>query len=212
MEAGMQRYGVGSRVWRDSVPFNLKYAFTDDWGIRLGGELVVRAPDPDGGTEFGIGDTSLVLKRRFAFSDSSAAGIEVGANFPTAPSGLHAGSGGVDLVATAIYSADLGAKLHVDVNLDVIHFGDAPVVGGRDQLLWAVALSRDMGAGWGLEGEVSGIDEKKTPALTQVLVAASYSPYKSIAWDFGLAHVTSGSQSSWALLAGATLLLTRLSP
>jgi hypothetical protein len=210
LEAGVQRYDVATRIWRDSIPYTLKLAFTDDWGIRVGGELLARIPDPAGGDVLGFGDTSLVLKRRFALNDASALGLEAGVEFPTAATGLHSGSGGTDFTLTGIYSVDFGTGLHADVNLGVTRLGTVPPAVSRDQLLWAIAVSHDLGAGWGLAGEVSGIDQGGVSASTQVLMAASYSARKSITWDFGVARSATAATSSWSVLAGGTFLLSQV--
>jgi hypothetical protein len=210
LEAGLQRYSVATRVWRDSIPYSVKLAFTEDWGIRAGGELLARIPDPSGGDVLGFGDTSLVLKRRFALNDASALGLEAGVEFPTAHPGLHSGSGDTDFTINGIYSADFGAGMHADLNLGITRLGTVPSTVSRDQILWAIAISRDLGAGWGLAGEVSGIDQSGVSASTQVLLAASYSARKSITWDFGVARAAAGTTTSWSVLAGGTFLLSRV--
>ncbi len=189
------------------MPYTLKLAFTDDWGIRAGGELVVRTRDSAGQDDLGFGDTSVVLKRRFAVNDTSALGLEVGAVFPSAPDGLHSGSGATDFTVNGIYSADFGPALHADVNIGVTRLGNTQPSSSRDQVLWAIAVSRDLGAGWGLSGEVSGTDQGGVSPSTQLLLATSYSPRKSIAWDFAVARVRSAAVSSWSILAGGTFLL-----
>jgi hypothetical protein len=206
LESGYQRIGVGTGSWRDSIPYTLKLAFTDDWGIRAGGELLVRTRDSDGHDALGFGDTSFVVKRRFALNNASALGLEAGVVFPTAPAGLHSGSSATDFTVNGIYSADFGSALHADVNLGVIRLGNVSSA-SRDQVLWAIAVSHDLGAGWGLSGEVSGTDQGGVSPSTQLLVATSYSARKSITWDFGVARARSSAASSWSVLAGGTFLL-----
>jgi hypothetical protein len=208
LEAGYQRIGAGTGTWRDSIPFTLKLAFSDDWGIRAGGELLVRTRDSAHQDDQGFGDTSVVLKRRFAVNDASALGLEVGAVFPTAPTGLHSGSGATDITVNGIYSADFGPALHADVNVGVAHLGTTQPGSSRDQVLWAIAVSRDLGSGWGMSGEASGTDQGGVSPSTQLLLATSYSPRKSIAWDFGVARARTAAVSSWSVLAGGTFLLT----
>jgi hypothetical protein len=66
------------------LPYTLKLAFTPDWGIRVGGDAWVRQAEPGDSAQAGVGDTSVVLKRRFAVSDATAWGLELGETFPTA--------------------------------------------------------------------------------------------------------------------------------
>ena len=101
---------------RASVPYTLKYAFTDDWGVRVGGETFAHARLADSTTDSGFGDTALVLKRRFAIDQAAAFGLELGAAFATAKPALRVGSGKTDWSLDGIYSTDLG-RWHADVNL-----------------------------------------------------------------------------------------------
>ncbi len=78
------------------MPYTLKYAFTDDWGVRVGRRGVRALCEGDGSRETGFGDTGFILKRRFAVDERSAFGLEVGALYPTARPGLQCGSGKPD--------------------------------------------------------------------------------------------------------------------
>ena len=71
LETGLQSLGNPDSSRRDSLPYSVKLALTPDWGVRIGGELLVRAPADFGARAAGFGDTSLVIKRRFALDDSS---------------------------------------------------------------------------------------------------------------------------------------------
>src|SRR5215831_10283165 len=76
---GLVANGPASGASRATLPYTLKLAFTPDWGVRIGGDAWVR--DVEGSFQpavTGGGDTDLVLKRRFAISDASAWGLELG--------------------------------------------------------------------------------------------------------------------------------------
>jgi hypothetical protein len=53
-------------------------------GHEIRGDAVVRQVGADGSSVHGGGDTTAVLKRRFAVSDTSAFGLELGVKLPTA--------------------------------------------------------------------------------------------------------------------------------
>jgi hypothetical protein len=120
-----------------------KQGSPDDWGIRLGRDIFARVPVLDR-KDVGIGGTSVVLKRRFALNYASALGLEAGIDFPTARPGLHAGSGGTDLFINGIYGSDFGTGLHADASLGVTRMGTVPRAVSRNQILWAVAVSRGL--------------------------------------------------------------------
>src|SRR5205823_12241885 len=119
--AGGQHSRADDPRRRDSLPYTLKLAFTPDWGLRLGGDAWVRETPAVGGRLSGGGDTTVVLKRRFAVDDASAFGLELGTKLPTAHSGL--GSGHADWGVNAIYSADFAGAWHTDLNLNTTHLG-----------------------------------------------------------------------------------------
>src|SRR3982751_5448276 len=108
-EAGLQHAHDGAVARRDSAPLTLKLAFTPDWGVRVGIDAGVLSRGEDGAHSSGVGDTSVVVKRRFAIDDNSAFGLEGGAILATAHHGVGSGSGKADWTAAAIHSADFGA-------------------------------------------------------------------------------------------------------
>jgi hypothetical protein len=209
-EAGLQSLDVGTRAGRDSAPYTVKLAISDDWGVRIGGELLVHDPSADSRQVTGLGDTSVILKRRFALNVRSAFGLEVGTTAPTAPSGLHSGSGKIDSGVTLIYSTNLGTTLHADLNVGFTRLGLARVGESRHQTLWALALSDAIGPRWGLVGELSGNRQVGTDDRSQVLFAASYSPNKRITWDFGSTRGKTAARPRWTVFAGSTFFLSRL--
>ena len=83
VEAGFQG-DRGRDLSGDSVPYLLKYAFTNDWGLLLGGNAYIRNVDLGGQASDGFGDTELLVKHRIPVLDGTAFGFETGARFPTA--------------------------------------------------------------------------------------------------------------------------------
>ena len=206
VEAGLQRSrDDGSR--RDSLPYTLKLAFTPDWGIRIGGDAAVREADASG-SRSGFGDTSVVLKRRFAINDASAFGLEGSAKFATARDGL--GSGHSDYGVNGIYSSDFAPDWHLDVNLNATRLGDRGAGLARVQTGWAFSVSRTLSEKWGIGGELSGTHRGGTPSTSQVLVAASYSVSPQVVFDAGVARGLTSASGTWTFMTGLTFLAGRL--
>src|SRR5580765_8249253 len=155
--------GAGS-ARRDSVPYTLKLAFTPDWGVRLGGDAWVRQADETGQRVSGGGDSSIVLKRRFAINDASAFGLEAGATFPTGRRGISSGKS--DYSLNAIYRADIGSY-HTDLNLVSTRIGAVDPDVNRLQTLWAASLSKSLSERWGVVGEFSGTHQRGVDGTTQ---------------------------------------------
>ena len=210
MEWGLQRSADPDASHRDSLPYSVKLALSPDWGVRVGGELWVQTPDDRGQRVTGTGDTSLVLKRRFALDDQSALGLEVGTVLATAPTPLHSGSGRSDYTVTGIYSSDFMIHWHTDLNLGLTQQGAKAPGTAQQQLTWAAAISHDLGAGWGFAGELSGTRQSGAAATRQWLIAASFSPVSALTLDAGLAHALGGAGPSWSVFAGATLPLAKI--
>jgi hypothetical protein len=210
IEAGWQGADQGAGGRRDSVPYTLKLALSDDWGVRIGGEGWVGGGDAQGRRASGAGDTALIVKRRFAVDARSAFGVEFGATAPTAGAELHSGSGGTDYTATGIYSADLDATWHMDLNVGVTRLAVTEPATSRRQASWAAALADAVGGRWGVVGEWSGTRRGGTSATGQFLVAATYGADKRLVLDFGLARGSTAATPSWTVFAGCTVLAARL--
>lgn len=206
LEGGAWRQ-LGGDARRDSLPWTAKLAFSDDWGIRIGGEAWVRQTDELGQTLSGNGLTGIVLKRRFAVDERSAFGLELGATLPTGHSGIV--SGKTDTALNAIYSADLG-DWHTDLNLTAIHLGAPDAGTSHQQTLWAASLSRQLSDALGLVGEFSGTHQSGAGNASQFLFAASYSVTKSLVLDAGMARRVSGGAPTWQAVAGFTWVAARL--
>jgi hypothetical protein len=206
LEGGVWRQ-IGKDAHRDSLPWTAKLAFTDDWGIRIGGEALVRQTDVLGQTLSGNGLTGVQLKRRFAVDEQSAFGLEFGATLPTGQSGIVSGKADTDI--NAIYSADFG-DWHTDINMTAIYQGAPDAGTSHLQTLWAVALSRPLNDVLGLVGEFSGTHQSGAGSAAQLLFAASYSVAKSLVLDAGVARRVSGGAPTWQAVAGFTWVAVRV--
>jgi hypothetical protein len=190
---------------RTSLPYTLKLAFTPDWGIRIGGEAWVRDTFP-GSAETGVGDTAVVLKRRFAVSDATAWGLELGETFPTAKSGL--GLGHAATTVNGIFSSDFAPAWHTDINLNETHVGGS----GQPspwQLGWAAAVSRTLTDSWGAVGEFSGTHQTGFDTA-QFLAAASWNQSPAAVFDFGFARGLNDLSPRWQVFAGVTVRLGKV--
>jgi hypothetical protein len=101
---------------RDSLPVLFKLAFSEQWGLLVGGDAYVAARDGDGARTRGFGDTNLILKRAFVVDSATAFGLELNAKMPTARNGI--GSGSADYEMNTIFSKDIG-KVHMDANANL---------------------------------------------------------------------------------------------
>ncbi|MDB5820932.1 MAG: hypothetical protein JWQ11_4572 [Rhizobacter sp.] len=206
LEAGMIRSSGGApRV--DGVPFTLKLAFSPDWGVRLGGDARVGQDDGNGGRIHGFGDTSLIVKRRFAIDDASAFGLEAGVTPPTGKRGIR--NDATDYTVTGIYSADF-AGLHSDLNLGATRIGAPAADASRTQANWAASLSKNLTERWGVVGELSGTRQRGADGTAQFLVAASYNVSKTLTLDAGVARSLRSSSPDWSVFTGLTVLGPRL--
>lgn len=192
---------------RDSLPYTFKLAFTDEWGVLLGGEAYVIDHDDGGQRVRGVGDTTVVLKRAFLIDSATAFGLELGAKIPTAKDTI--GSGKSDVSVNGIFSRDLD-QIHMDVNLNLTHMGlDVPGA-SRYQTGAALALSRPVTERWDAIVEVSGTRQRGVAATAQLLLAASYAPDKRLAIDVGLARGLTAASERWSLFSGVVLPLANL--
>jgi len=205
---GLRTSGPDHGVSRLSVPYTLKLAFTPDWGIRVGGDAWVRQADGPGDLHKGGGDTSVVLKRRFAIDDAVAWGLELGEKFPTAGGTL--GSGHADTSLNAIFSADFASVWHTDLNLVETRLGVPSEQSHQWQTAWAAALSRTLTDAWGVVGEFSGTRQLAVPNTAQALFAASYAVSPAAVLDFGYARGLTGASPRDSFFAGVTMHLAKL--
>jgi hypothetical protein len=208
IEAGVQNSRADDPARRESLPYTLKLAFTPDWGIRIGGDAVVRQIGADSSSMRGGGDTTAVLKRRFAVSEASAFGLELGVKLPTARVGLDSGHSDVGL--NGIYSSDFAKNWHTDINLVATHIGGVDSGVSHWQKSWAAALSRNLTEQWGVVGEFSGTQQTGNASTAQALVAASYAFSRAVTLDIGVSRGLSTASGGWSVFSGITFLAAHL--
>ena len=190
----------------DSVPYLLKYAFSEDWGLLLGGNLYVRSAAFDGSVEDGYGNTSFTLKHRIPAGNAEF-GVELTVNAPAD----SVGGGKPDYLVNGIYSTGLG-PWQIDLNLGATRIGEPDSGAGRVQATWAAACSRALDDRWGWALEVSGTAQHQASSTQQFLTAATYSVSRRMVLDVGFALGLDAAAPDYQLFAGATMLLGQLGP
>jgi len=190
-----------STAQRDSLPYLLKFAFTDQWGILLGGDAYVS----DDGAH-GLGDTNVVLKKAFPVDEATAFGMELSAKLPTAKEPI--GSGKSDYALNGIFSKDLG-KVHIDTNLNFTRMGAVGPGEDRTQTGLSTALSAPLAEKWSATGEFSGTRRGGVRSTGQLLAALAYSPSNLMTIDFGLAKGLNSASPGWSIFSGVVLPLAR---
>ena len=204
---GLRATGPEGGASRVTLPYTLKLAFTPDWGVRVGGDAWVRQSGP-GDSHSGSGDTTVVLKRRFAVDDATAWGLELGEKFATAGSTL--GSGRADTTVNAIFSSDFAPAWHTDLNLNETRLGVPSGQPREWQAGWAAAVSRTLTDAWGAVGEFSGTHQAGAANGAQFLVAASWNESPAAVFDFGVAHGLNKATPHVQVFAGVTVRLAKL--
>jgi hypothetical protein len=202
---GLDTVGPGSQR-RASLPYSIKFAFTDDWGMRLSGDGFVASTDENANTSRGIGDTSVTLKRRFAVDDAQAFGLELTALAPTARDSI--GNGHPAYGLTGIYSVDFSGN-HADVNFFETRLGDAPGVSAWQEG-YAVSISRPINQRWGALAEFSGFHQAGLIDTDQFLAGATYNYSKRLVIDMGGLVGLTRASPRFGVFTGFTILLGRL--
>lgn len=186
---------------RGSLPYLFKLAFSNEWGVLLGGDAYVSAHD-DSGRHDGFGDTTVTLKRAFLVDDTTGYGIELTTKAPTAKDSI--GSGKSDWTLNGIYSKDLGA-LHMDLNLNATRLGAIDPGTGRTEWGWASSFSTQFAEKWTATGEVSGTHQSGTRNTALALAALTYSPTPRLAIDFGVAKGLNNASQDWSVFTGIVM-------
>ena len=205
LEAGGLRASANGTS-RTTLPYTLKLAFTPDWGIRVCGDAWVRQSQP-GASQNSFGDTAVVLKRRFAVSDATAWGLELGETFPTATNNV--GISRAQTTVNGIFSSDFAPGWHTDINVNETRVGGFGA-GGAWQLGVAAAFSRNLSDAWGVVGEFSGTHQGGTQDTAQFLAAASWNQSPAAVFDFGAARGLTDASPHWQVFAGVTVRLGKL--
>jgi hypothetical protein len=191
---------------RSSVPYLFKLAFSNEWGLLLGGDAHVWTQGDDGRSR-GVGDTVVTLKRAWIVDDASAFGMEFGVKAPTANDAI--GSGKADYTVNTIYSRDLG-PVHMDANLNATRFGAVELGSARTQFGASTSFSVALSERWGLTGEVSGTHRDGAGNGLQFLSALTFSPSKRLTFDVGVARAVRPRPATNLVFAGVVIPLARL--
>ena len=202
-EAGGYSEHDAGNARHSSVPYLLKYAFTDDVGVLVGGESFI-ADRSGGDTTRGWGDTSVTMKFHHAVSESTGIGLEAGATLPTASHDL--GSGHTDYTLNGIVSTE-AAGCDVDVNVSYTRLGTADAGTSRDQVGWAIAASHDLAGKWGLAGEFSGTGQRGAHGVAQFLSALSFTAAPTLVFDGGALFGLNRESPHYGVFAGVTMLV-----
>ncbi len=205
------RSGADGASQRSSIPYTIKLAFDRDWGVRVGGEGLVRTRADDGARQVGVGDTGVVVKRRFGLgaNPDTGLGIEAGLLVPTARRALQMGSGKPDWSVNGIFSLQVDA-LHIDANVVETRAGGFDDGTSRWQSLGAFAASYPLVGKWGATGEVSGVHRRGVPQTAQFLSGLTYQQSDTCVFDFGAIRGLDRAAPRWQAFAGMTVLLARL--
>jgi hypothetical protein len=204
VEAGFLRARNDDPRRRDRLPVLLKYAFTENVGLLIGGESYVKQYSHIDGRITGLGDSTLTLKLHHPVNDTFNIGVEAGVKVPTAKDRI--GSGKRDGIVNGIMSAELGAAT-VDLNLGAMRLGVANPGESRTVYTWAAALSHPIGERWGVAGEFSGLTQQGVPSTAQFLAAVTYTISKRVVLDAGAPWRLTKASTDRAVFAGVTVLL-----
>lgn len=216
IEAGLNSSQSSDNSRRGNLPYLLKLAFTDNFGVLLGGDAYIEQTDQAGSKLSGAGDTLFMLKQKFAESKDgkSAFGVEYGFKSPTAKEGL--GSGKTDYLVNGIYSSELAgntpglASNTIDLNVNYTELGDALPGEARQQWGWATTWSRPLNDIWGIAAELSGYTRQGTQSSSQFLGAVSYNMNRRVVWDAGFSAGISPAAPTWSVFAGVSILAGKL--
>ena len=192
---------------RASLPYTVKLAFNEAWGVVIGGEAFVSERNGGGQRNRGLGDTTIELKHAFLVSPATAFGVELGAKAPTARKVI--GSGKADYSVNGIYSQDI-TSVHMDSKQNVTRMGAVDAGEGRVQTGASVSLSMPLDDHWGATGELSGTRRSGADSTAQLLFATTYSPSKRLAIDFGFARGLNRASPRWSFFSGFVMPLARL--
>ena len=190
-----------------SVPWLLKYALDENYGLLFGGNAYVRQQLPGAPAQSSFGDTSIEWKQRFPISDKAAFAVEAGVLMPTASHDL--GVGNPQWLVNGIFSSDLG-EFHLDVNLEEARGEEVPIGVSSWQTTWAAAISRPLAGNWGSAFELSGTHQSGAATQSQALFALNYNWSRRLVLDGGLSYGLTHAAHDRGFFAGATFLIGRL--
>ena len=209
VETGFNSSRASDNGRRGNLPYLFKLAFSDSFGVLLGGDAYIDQTDQAGSKLSGAGDTLLMLKQKWATSEdgNTAFGVEYGFKSPTAKDGL--GSGKTDYLLNGIYSTELSGNT-IDLNVSYTELGDAQPGEARQQWGWATGWSRPLNDIWGIAAELSGTTRQGAESSRQFLGAVSYNMNRRVVWDAGFTVGLTPAAPTWSVFAGVSILAGKL--
>ena len=200
-ELGWQYVAKGANVRRHSMPYLLKFAFNEDFGLLLGGDSYVsQVEQKDSSANDGFGSVSGFAKARFEVNETSVFGLELGAAHQSFEGGT------ADFIANGIYSQDMG-PVRLDANLSFSRLGVIDDGEGRYPVGWAVALGFPIAGQWGGAIEFAGSYRRGADPFAQFLATANYTWHPRVVFDFGVATGLTSASQDITVFAGVTALL-----
>jgi hypothetical protein len=198
---------------RGSLPYTFKLAFTDSFGVLLGGEALVNQVDAVGARTTGAGDTSLLLKNKWSVSENgnAAFGLEYGFVSPTAQNGLGSGSGKTDYLVNGIFSTDVSGNT-IDLNVNVTELGNVLPDESNKLWGWAATWSTALNDTWGIAAEFSGASRQGQDPNSQFLAAVNYATSKRVVWDAGFSSAINPLPGAmqWSVFGGVSVLVGQI--
>lgn len=190
---------------RHSIPYLLKYAFTERIGVLIGGEAVVMEDQANRPTQSGFGDITGLVKLVHPLNTimPSAFGLEGGMKFPSAPSTI--GTDRTDFLLNGIYSLAYG-QFGLDLNLLYTRLGGAQGTQGKNEVGWVTTASYSVTDRVGVAGEFFGSHREGVRPFLQYLSALSYAITPRVVGDAGVAFGLTGASQEWTLFTGLTIL------
>ncbi len=186
-----------------SLPTLFKFAINEDVGVLLGGDAHIAQRDANGTTLRGAGDSIAALKLRREVTSKSAVGVELGARFATARTGL--GQPGTDYTGTGVYSVEFG-DYNIDLNVGGTHVGRINPGEGRYRINGALALGAPIAGPFRLAVEVSGAARRGTTGSGQALAAVTWEVHRKLILDVGFARGLDRSKAE-TVFVGLTWLI-----
>lgn len=199
VEQGISASGVGSYGQGTAWNVALKLGLSPSLQAEVFGPVYARGPG--GG---GLGDLGLALKFRADLSSTVAVALIPAATLPTGSAAKGLGAGRALSSGTAVFSADLPASFHVDLNA-----GPTGIGAGATQ--WFFSVSGAWGKGTvGLTGECFDFTPGAAgPRFAGLLGAVTFRLARWAVLDAGGVHgTTAGSPNS--VFLGLTTNLGRV--
>jgi hypothetical protein len=203
VEAGYDFAKAGG-VKLDVLGLTLKYGLSDQVGLIFGVPyLRARA---NGSSESGIADATIGFKFVNKLGPANSWGLQLTSTLPTGEDGF--GSDNPTVGLTALYGLDFSG-FRADFNVGTRYAGDKQFGVSRNTFVWGAGLSRALGNGLGLYGEISGSNQSGAGSSTTGVVAATYTVNKNLALDASFSRARAGGENANGFGVGMTYLFSK---